>query len=222
MMIAQSAKNDTHRAVLCCHPDSAETGTGCSMRSDCLFSVIFRGLPLAFIITTLGAPALAEAASNDSGSLGTWQAHKYEFHFMGVTSTYSCDGLGDKLQLLLRLTGARGDMHVAPLCARGFGVPDKLAEATIIFSSLQPAADGSSTGAGSTVSGVWRHVELSTDRPRELRDGDCELMEQFRDSVLPMFATRNVQTRGECIPNQASGFFSLQFDVFAATGDKAH
>jgi len=30
-----------------------------------------------------------------------------------------------------------------------------------------------------------------------------------------MFMTRNVQTRGECIPNQASGFFSLQFDVFA-------
>jgi hypothetical protein len=192
------------------------------MRSDCLLLAILRRLPLALIMIVFGATALTVTAANDGGSPGTWQAHKYEFHFMGVTSTYSCDGLGDKLQLMLRLTGARGDMHVAPLCARGFGVPDKLAEAAINFSSLQPTADGSSTNVGSTVSGVWRHIELATNRPRELRDGDCELMEQFRDSVLPMFATRNVQTRGECIPNQASGFFSLQFDVFAASEDKAH
>jgi hypothetical protein len=192
------------------------------MRSDCLSLAILRRLPLALIMIVFGATALTVTTANDGGSPGTWQAHKYEFHFMGVTSTYSCDGLGDKLQLMLRLTGARGDTHVAPLCARGFGVPDKLAEAAISFSSLQPTADGSSTNVGSTVSGVWRHIELATNRPRELRDGDCELIEQFRDSVLPMFATRNVQTRGECIPNQASGFFSLQFDVFAASEDKAH
>jgi len=134
---------------------------------------------------------------------------------MGVTSTYSCDGLGDKLQLLLRLAGARGDMRVAPLCARGFGVPDKLAQAAIGFSSLRPVVDDSSTNAGPVASGVWRHIELATGRPRELRDGDCELMEQFRNSALAMSTTRNLQTSGECIPNQASGSFSEQFDVFA-------
>lgn len=197
--------------------------SGCSMRSDRSLLAVVGRLPFALIFTVLGAPALAAAAASAGGSPGAWQAHKYEFHFMGVTSTYSCDGLGDKLQLMLRLAGARGDMRVAPLCARGFGVPDKLAQAAISFSSLQPVADDASVNAGPMVSGAWRHIELATNRPRELRDGDCELMEQFRDSVLPMFATRNVQTRGECIPNQASGFFSLQFDVFApAIEDRAH
>ena len=196
---------------------------GCFMRSGRSLLAIMGHWPFALIFMVFGAPALAVADVSDGGSPGAWQAHKYEFQFMGVTSTYSCDGLGDKLQLLLRLAGARGDMRVAPFCARGFGVPDKLAQAAISFSSLQPVADGSSTSASPLVSGAWRHIELATGRPRELRDGDCELMEQFRDSVLRMFATRNVQTHGECIPNQASGFFSLQFDVFAlAIEDKTH
>ena len=32
---------------------------------------------------------------------------------------------------------------------------------------------------------------LAARSPRELHTGDCELVEQFRNTVLPMFATRN-------------------------------
>jgi len=154
---------------------------------------------------------------------GAWQPHTYEFHSMGFTSTYSCDGLGDKLKLLLRVAGARADAKAMPLCARGYGVPDKLAEAKVEFSTLQPAGAASpgaapnATSAAKSVNGVWRHVELAPRHPFDLQSGDCELVEQFRDTLLPMFATRNLKQQITCVPHQDSGSdFSLSFDVFAA------
>jgi hypothetical protein len=59
--------------------------------------------------------------------------------------------------------------------------------------------------------------------PRELGLGDCELVEQFRDKVLPMFTTRDVENRMTCVPNQLSGtVINLKFEVFAgvAVGKK--
>jgi hypothetical protein len=138
---------------------------------------------------------------------------------MGFTSTYSCDGLADKLQLLLRVVGARPGATVIPLCARGTGLPDKLAQASLKFSTLQLAdanASGAAASASQSTPGVWRHVELAPRRPFDLQTGDCELVEQFRDTLLPMFVTRNVDNQVTCVPHQESGSnFSLSFDVFA-------
>jgi hypothetical protein len=59
-------------------------------------------------------------------------------------------------------------------------------------------------------------VALADRSPREVRLGDCELVEQFRDKVLPMFTTRNVENRMTCVPNQLSGsVINLTFEVFA-------
>lgn len=173
-----------------------------------------------------GAGAAADAAAPSASSpteAGSWQSHTYQFHYMGFTATYSCDGLADKLQLLLRLAGARADAKVMPSCTRGYGVPDKLAEAQAVFSTLQPAGAaspgaGASAGnsAASSVAGTWRHVELAPHHPFDLQAGDCELVEQFRDTLLPMFATRNLKNQITCVPHQESGSnFSLSFDVLA-------
>ena len=162
-----------------------------------------------------GADVPAGAATTQQAS---WQSHTYQFHYMGFTATYSCDGLADKLQLLLRLTGARPDAKVMPSCARGYGVPDNLAEAQVVFSTLQmanAAGADSSASAANSVQGAWRHVELAPQRPFQLQAGDCELIEQFRDTLLPMFVTRNLTSQISCVPHQQSGSFSLSFDVFA-------
>jgi hypothetical protein len=180
-------------------------------------------IPVVCAAMLAGSIALAAGAADGDGDgtaqSGSWQPHKYDFHFMGFTSTYSCDGLADKLQLLLRVVGARPDAKVMPLCARGTGVPDKLAEASLKFSSLQLAdanAPVAAAGAPDSSPGVWRHVELAPRHPFELQAGDCELVEQFRDTLLPMFVTRNVNNQVTCVPHQESGSnFSLSFDVFA-------
>ena len=42
-----------------------------------------------------------------------------------------------------------------------------------------------------------------------------ELMEQFRDKVLPMFTVRNIESSLQCVPHQQAASYSLSFDVFA-------
>lgn len=171
---------------------------------------------LLLAMASYGAGAADDARSGSEP--GVWQAHKLDFNFMGFTSTYSCDGLGDTLQVLLKTTGVNQGAKVNPLCAMGPGRPDKLASATLKFESLQPqgAAPGGGIGAAPAVNGVWRHVEINSRQPRELKSGDCELVEQFADKILPLFATRNVERRITCIPHQDSGnSYSLNFEVFA-------
>lgn len=146
---------------------------------------------------------------------GSWQKHQYSFQFFGFTTTYSCDGLASKLKLLLIAAGARADAKSSSGgCSRGYGVPDKFARADLTFYTLAPAGTGDN--AASPINGAWRTVALAARSPRDLAPGDCELVEQFRDKVLPMFTTRNVENRMTCVPNQLSGgMINLKFQVFA-------
>jgi hypothetical protein len=159
----------------------------------------------------------AEAPSAAAPDRGVWQKHEYSFAFLGFTSTYSCDGLADKLQVLLIAAGAKRDAKSLPgACASGFGRPDKFARADLTFYTLAPA--GSDTPADANrVAAIWRPVSFADHSPRELSTGDCELIEQFRNDVLPMFTTRNVDNHTTCIPHQLSGsLISLRFESLAA------
>jgi hypothetical protein len=151
-----------------------------------------------------------------SHEMGTWQKHEYSFQFMGFTTTYSCDGLADKLKTLLIASGARSDATArAGACASGFGRPDKFARADLTFYTLAPA--GSGTSDSKPVDGTWIPVSIGSNRPRELGGGDCELVEQFRSNVLGMFTTRNLEVRTTCVPHQLSGStIDLKFESFAA------
>jgi hypothetical protein len=175
--------------------------------------------PALLIARTSFADEPAAAARD----VGIWQKHEYSFRYMGFTSTYSCDGLADKLKLLLIAAGARHDAKSEPgACASGFGRPDKFASATLTFYTLGPAGAGTPADA-KQVNAVWRSVALSARSPRELALGDCELVEQFRNSVLPMFATRNMVNHTTCIPYQLSGSnIDLRFESLAAAPSAAH
>jgi hypothetical protein len=164
-----------------------------------------------------------------------WQKHEYSFAFLGFTSTYSCDGLADKLKVLLIAAGARRDAKSQPgACASGFGRPDKFARADLTFYTLAPAgADAPAGGdvpAGSDapayakrVDAAWRRVTFADRSPRELSTGDCELVEQFQNNVLPMFTTRNVDNHTTCVPHQISGsVISLRFESLAAAPGGPH
>ena len=169
---------------------------------------------------SLAAPAGAEPAT-PGGEPGVWQDHKIELQYMGFTTTYSCDGLQSKLELLLRQLGARADAKVSTYgCDRGFGQPSRFVSATLQFATLQPvdaaAAPAAPQPAAAPLNGDWRNVELAPNRPFDLQDGDCELIEQFSYKVLPLFSTRGLQNRTTCVPHQDTGGpFDLQLQVFA-------
>jgi hypothetical protein len=161
-----------------------------------------------------------EPSARALGDHGVWQKHEYTFAYLGFTSTYSCDGLADKIKLLLTAAGARKDSKARPGgCAAGFGRPDKFARAYLTFYTLVPA-NASKPSDDPGVVGAWRPVAVSDRSPRELDTGDCELVEQFRNDVLPMFTTRNVVSRTSCIPHQNSGsLIDLRFESFSAVRD---
>jgi hypothetical protein len=157
-------------------------------------------------------------AQADEISAGNWQKHEYNFRVLGFTSTYSCDGLADKLRALLLAAGARADARsTGGACSRGYGNPDKFASAKLTFYTLSPGEPQGQVA----ITGSWRAVEFTGRRPRELDLGDCELMDQFRQSVLPLFSVRNLVNQVSCIPNQASGsVINLKFESFQADKGK--
>lgn len=176
-------------------------------------------LVLSWVLSLGGGAALA-ASPDESATTepGTWQARELNFQFFGFTSTYSCDGLADTLKVMLKTLGVAKGLKVFPVCTRGYGRPDKLAAASLKFQTLQPqdAVRGDAGSAASPVPGSWRPVEFAWHKPYELGRGDCELVEQFANKILPLFATRNVQRNISCVPHQESGsVFDLTFEVFA-------
>ena len=167
--------------------------------------------------------SLAWAQPTAAPEGGVWVKRHYNMQYMGFTSTYSCDGLAGKLKLLVKTAGARSDLKASPgACSSGFGSPDKFANASVTFYALVPAsAVTPEDAAGAHDQGIWQTVEISARKPRELEPGDCELIEQFRDHVLPMFSPRNVEDRVTCIPNQLSGSsYFLRFEVLKPTNAK--
>lgn len=176
-------------------------------------------------LLTLAALALMPAALAEPGppaasgpsEPGIWRSQKTELVYMGFTSQYSCDGLQSKLELLLRQLGAQPGFKVIAYGCPDFGRPSRFPRATLEFATLQPgdAAPATAAPQQALVEGAWRTVELAPHHPFDLQDGDCELMEQFRDKVLPLFATRGLQVHTTCVPHQDTGPFDLQLQVFA-------
>ncbi|HSZ09330.1 MAG TPA: hypothetical protein VK794_12400 [Steroidobacteraceae bacterium] len=165
---------------------------------------------------SLGSISVADdSTSSPAPEPGIWQKHEYTFRFLGFTSTYSCDGLADQLRVLLIAAGARRDSKSrAGVCASGYGRPDRLPQANLTFYTLTPVG-GAGDAGGPRVPGTWRPVMIATRMPRELTLGDCEVVEQFRTLVLPMFTVRNIDDHTTCVPHQESGsVINLKFETF--------
>src|SRR6266852_1584972 len=113
------------------------------------------------LFVSLLIPRTSSADEPSARERGVWQKHEYSFVFLGFTSTYSCDGLADKINVLLIAAGARHDAKSRPgACALGFGRPDKFARADLTFYTLAPRGPGTPAGS-KQVDGVWRPVSIS-------------------------------------------------------------
>ncbi|HEX9138886.1 MAG TPA: hypothetical protein VF848_03805 [Steroidobacteraceae bacterium] len=174
---------------------------------------------MIFGLLAAAAALPGSVAAEDALPGGVWQKHEYELHYMGFTSRYSCDGLEGKLQLLLKAAGARDDVRVsAAPCDRPDGHPTRFAAANMTFYTLVPASAGSgATTAAATTPAMWRTVKLADHSPSPLQGGDCELVAEFRDQILPMFTTRNVVDNMSCVPYEEHiGQLNLSFDVLTS------
>ena len=175
--------------------------------------VAFSGLALSMALAAGSAPAdapspaappasgTAQAASGTAQS-AHWVEKKLHFVYQGFTAKYSCDGLRDDMQLIVRQLGARKDSKVNEMgCTSGPGRPDPFPGVTGRLYVLQPAAPD----AKDAVAAHWQPVRVSLRDPTEIgNQGVCELLEQVKHDIVPLFAARNVKYDVMCVPHQVT------------------
>jgi hypothetical protein len=151
----------------------------------------------------VGAQAPGAATANEAPPplAAAWTPKEARFIYLGFTSRYSCEGLRDKVRQALLDLGARPDLSVRQTaCASPAGRPDPFPGVTIKMQVLKPA--DAAAPAVEIVPALWRTVDLKLNREPLAEAGDCELLEQIKQSLLPLFTTRNVEYSSTCVPHQ--------------------
>ena len=151
----------------------------------------------------VAALAFGIGAAHADTLAGTWKAKQARFHYSGFTSQYTCDGLRSKVKTVLVALGARDDVKVEGSCGgRTFNEPQMSQSVVIGFAVAVPAEGRGSPGETFPVE--WRVVQLRPKNPTSLAWGDCELVEQLREQVLPLFNPRDVKDNTTCTPHQVN------------------
>ena len=119
---------------------------------------ILAALALAGLTTVMGATAWADTqAEGSAGVPAVWTAKELRFVYMGFTSHYSCDGLRDKMRVILTDFGARDDLQVSEGPCADLGRPTRFPGVNIKINVLQPAGDATDS---SVVAAHWKRVQL--------------------------------------------------------------
>jgi hypothetical protein len=145
----------------------------------------------------------APAAQPAEAEFAVWTPKEVEFTYMGFTTHYSCDGLRDTIRdMLLQLGARKSDLKVYETpCAGNPDRPNPFPGVRIKMSVLQPAPAKLSPDA-TMVEAHWKAVKLPYRESGIDAAGQCELLEQFNQKILPLFTTRNVDARASCVPHQ--------------------
>jgi hypothetical protein len=184
----------------------------------CHSTVVRRMLLAGIALLCLG---ISNAASADDAPVqATWATKKLNFTFMGFTARYSCDGLLDKVRKILLDLGARPgpDLKVGPTgCDRGFGTPSRFPGVAGTVQVLVPLDDKAPPPETQPVNAQWQSVVIAPRGEPLNAAGDCELTEQIKQRILPLFTSRNVEYSSTCIPYQLQvGGTRLKAEVLRA------
>ncbi len=138
-----------------------------------------------------------------------WQQNELTLGYQGFTTSYSCEGLKDKMESLLIYFGARKDgLKVSAYgCAGGPYRAVPAVNLKLKFETLMPAE----AGADDTVAAKWVERDLfprkkiQQEAPQHITRGDCEVIERFVAKVLPLFSHETLQNLTRCVPNRLDG-----------------
>ena len=181
------------------------------------------GLSITTAAILLGVTAWAAAAETtgtpqSSAESAVWTPRELRFVYQGFTAQYSCEGLRERVAEVLQQLGARGDLDVREWGCVSLGLPDAFPGVSIRMNVLQPATAGTSAAA---VPAHWKRVDLTGSRG-QLETGECELLEQIRAQILPLFATRQIEYGSNCQPHQRQlGATGLRAEVLVADPNPA-
>jgi len=151
----------------------------------------------------LALPASAAEPPPIGGPVhAVWMPKESTFTFHGFTAHYSCDGLRDKMRVILLRLGARPDLELQERGCAGENV-SVFPGVNIKMNVLKPVGGEIAVPAGEQpVAAQWQQVDLTYGKDPLDVAGDCELIEQIQQYILPLFATKDVTFRSFCVPNQ--------------------
>ena len=155
-----------------------------------------------------GAPA-GQSGEIQSGEpqLAVWTDKELTFVYQGFTTRYSCDGLRDKVRsVLLDLGAQKKGLKVMELgCSSPSGRPDPFPGVRVKMKVLQPAGSVDPKQTDQIpVTAHWKPLDLKLRDSFSNDSGECELVEQIRHKIVPLFTTRNVELQTTCVPHQVS------------------
>jgi hypothetical protein len=182
-------------------------------------TVAVRAAVAAVLTLLLCGVVLAETpGSSPPEGYAAWTPKELRFVYQGFTSKYSCDGLREKVKAILLKLGARKDLQVSPTpCSGSLGTPTVFPGVTIKMNVLETANGKEYDPAAPPVPAHWKMVDLTRSRDPIDAAGDCELIEQIKARILPLFTTREVNYSSTCIPYQLSvGGTRLKAEVLVA------
>jgi hypothetical protein len=172
---------------------------------------------LASACLLLGVAGLAVAepeATRPPPQPAVWQSHHAEFDYFGLTARYTCDGLEDKVRAILEYLGARPGVYVqATGCPRGPQSISRSAFVRVDFSTLI-AAPESGANPAETVPAAWTTLQLRSQRPMFMGDGDCELIDHMKKLL-----TDNFSWRGQLAYRVSCPIEDVQFNDYQIQGE---
>jgi hypothetical protein len=158
-------------------------------------------------------PALAVAQDSVEA---VWVPKEVQFVYQGFTTRYSCDGLRDQVRTMLEKLGAQ-DLKVRELaCTSGPGVPSPFPGVRVKMRVLVPSSSAEASkdkAEGQPVKAHWKNVVLMPANASFNEQGQCELIEQFKRTFLPLFTTRDVKYASTCVPHQLTMGTHLSAEV---------
>ena len=126
---------------------------------------------VAVLLTVTGWAAAAEADTDAQAAResAVWTPKELTFMYQGFTTTYSCEGLRDKVRSILLELGAREDLKVTETGCSSLGGPDPFPGVRIKMNVLQPAADKNATAGRNRChrTGKWSTSHPSATRSRQ-------------------------------------------------------
>jgi hypothetical protein len=159
----------------------------------------------------VGVPSLAAAADDGApaaqpvapAEFAVWTQKEVQFTYMGFTTHYTCDGLRDDIRdMLLQLGARKSDLKVTEEpCSGNPDRPNPFPGVKIKMSVLTPAPAQISPDSP-LVEAHWKPVKLPYRETGINAAGQCELLEQFNHTIMPLFTTRNVDLHATCVPHQ--------------------
>lgn len=164
-------------------------------------------MPAIMLLGVSAAMCASTAAADDAagGVQAAWQSYDLNFPYMGMTTYYSCTGLEDRLEQILKDLGARPDVRVSAMGCAGNEVSRSL------WTRIRVSLPTQTGGTGEPFAVTSKQVMLKTHTLGQVGSGDCELLEQVRDRLLPQLKLKAEGDNLVCVPGQVTiGVRTLQ------------